>query len=128
MPTRLNQAQFLKFPLSVGAGGGAISVTREHVREQIEQVLFTIPGERWFRPEFGIGVRALVFEPNHRALWGMTQKRLESALAEVLVGEVAPESLEIEVSGADENLLVTIAYTLATINYSEKIQFVVEGQ
>ncbi len=35
-----------------------------HIREQIEQVLFTDPGERVFRPELGAGMRQLVFEPN----------------------------------------------------------------
>ncbi|GAB4191956.1 MAG: hypothetical protein Tsb002_21260 [Wenzhouxiangellaceae bacterium] len=128
MKTRLTQTDYLRFPLRVGAGGGAVSARREHVREQIEQVLFTTPGERWFRPEFGIGVRALVFEPNNRALWEVTRKRLQSTLTEVLAGEVVPSSLEIDVSGDQEQLLVTIAYTLATINHSEKIQFAVEGE
>jgi uncharacterized protein len=128
MDNRLNQLDYLRFPLIVGQGGGALSARREHVREQIEQVLFTNPGERWFRPEFGIGVRALVFEPNNRALWEVARKRLQSTLAEVLAGEVVPSSLEIDVTSEEERLLITIAYKLATINHTEKVEFAMEGK
>ena len=117
----------MKFPLEISANGSVTSSRREHVREQIEQVLFTHPGERWFRPEFGIGVRALVFEPNNSALWEVTKKRLLSSLIESLTGEVSPGSLEVDVTGDNEKLLITIAYTLATINQSEKLEFAVEG-
>ena len=36
----------------------------DHIRDLIEQVLFTSPGERVMRPDFGAGLLALVFEPN----------------------------------------------------------------
>jgi len=127
MASLLNNADFMKFPLQLSGNGAVTSSRREHVREQIEQVLFTHPGERWFRPEFGIGVRALVFEPNNSALWEVTKKRLLSSLTESLTGEVSPGSLEVNVTGDNEKLLVTIAYTLATINQSEKLEFAVEG-
>ena len=86
MPTRLNNPDYMKFPLEIGAHGAETSTRRLHVREQIEQVLFTHPGERWFRPEFGIGVRALVFEPNNLALWEVTKKRLLASLRDALAG------------------------------------------
>ncbi len=127
MASLLNNADFMKFPLEISTNGSVTSSRREHVREQIEQVLFTHPGERWFRPEFGIGVRALVFEPNNSALWEVTKKRLLSSITESLTGEVSPGSLEIDVTGDNEKLLISIAYTLATINQSEKLEFAVEG-
>jgi len=127
MATQLNNPDFMKFPLQIGADGGITSTRRKHVREQIEQVLFTYPGERWFRPEFGVGVRALVFEPNNQALWEVAKKRLLASLNESLAGEVEPSSLEIEVTGEDEKLSVTIAYRLATINHTERLEFAVEG-
>lgn len=127
MATRLNNPDFMKFPLEISADGALTSARRQHVREQIEQVLFTYPGERWFRPEFGVGVRALVFEPNNLALWEVTKKRLLTSLRESLVGEVEPSSLDIDVVGEDEKLLVTIAYRLATINHTEKLEFAVDG-
>ena len=127
MATQLNNSDFMTFPLTIGADGAQTSSRRAHVREQIEQVLFTYPGERWFRPEFGVGVRALVFEPNNQALWEITKKRLLASLTDALAGEVDPASLEVAVTGEDEKLLVTIAYRLATINHTERLEFVAQG-
>lgn len=123
----LDQVDYMSFPLAISAEGAATSGRRAHVREQIEQVLFTLPGERWFRPEFGVGIRTLVFEPNNRPLWELTKKRLEASLTEALAGEVLPESLEISVEGVEAELRVTIAYRLATINHTERVQLLVEG-
>ena len=128
MTTRLNNPDFMKFPLEISADGAVTSTRRAHVREQIEQVLFTSPGERWFRPEFGVGVRALVFEPNNQALWEITKKRLLASLSDALASEVEPSSLDVEVDGEEEKLLVTIAYRLATINHTDRLQFAVEGK
>ena len=127
MSSTLDQVDYMRFPFAIGEAGAVTSARRAHVREQIEQVLFTLPGERWFRPEFGAGVRTLIFEPNNRPLWELTQKRLEASLGEALAGEVLPESLEITVEGQDERLLIVIAYTLATINHTERVEFLVEG-
>ena len=125
--SRLNNQNYMTFPLTIGANGAATSLRQAHVREQIEQVLFTAPGERWFRPEFGIGVPALVFEPNSHPLWEITKKRLFSSLIEALAGEVSSNSLRVDVIGEDEKLLVTISYQLATINHTEQLRFVVEN-
>ena len=127
MTTRLNNPDFMRFPLKIEADGAVTSTRQAHVREQIEQVLFTYPGERWFRPEFGVGVRALVFEPNNQALWEITKKRLLASLTDALAGEVDPSSLEVTVDGVEEKLLVNIAYRLATINHTDHLQFAVEG-
>ena len=127
MSTVLNKNDFLRFPLQVSAAGGVTSDRRQHVREQIEQILFTNPGERWFRPEFGIGVRALVFEPNNRSLAEVTNKRLTAALMDALKGEVLPESLDISVEPDGEKLVITIAYTLAAINHTEMLHFAEGG-
>ena len=128
MTTRLNNPDFMKFPLEINSNGALTSSRRQHIREQIEQVLFTSPGERWFRPEFGIGVRTLVFEPNVSPLWTVTKKRLLASLGEALAGEVDPTTLDVDVEGIEEKLFMTIAYTLATINHTEKIEFAIEGK
>ncbi len=127
MASRLNNPDFMKFPLKMGANGALTSNRRDHVREQIEQVLFTAPGERWFRPEFGVGVPALVFEPNNPALWEVTKKRLLASLSEALAGEVDPGSLDVQVEGEGAKLIITIGYRLATINHTEKLRFAMEG-
>ena len=119
----LSESQYLKFPFSVGTEGPKTSSRSDHVREQIEQVLFTSPKERVFRPEFSVGVRRLVFEPNNAALRNTTLKRLNASLAEALHGEVDPRTLEIDVSSEDEKLIIHISYVLAAINRQESHTF-----
>ena len=89
--------------------------------QQIEQILFTQPGERVFRPEFGAGVRGLVFEPNSSPLWELTRKRLQAAVAEALAGEADPKSIEIAVAGEGEQLLITIRYALTRLGVAQTL-------
>ena len=122
---RLSDPPYLAFPFRIGADGARTSNRVRHVREQIEQVLFTNPNERVFRPEFGTGVKKLIFEPNASALWEVTRKRLMASLSETLQGEVDPRTLEVNVRGEAEKLVIEIAYRLATIGQTEKHAFVV---
>ena len=73
-------------------------------------------------------MRTLVFEPNVSPLWTVTKKRLLASLGEALAGEVDPTTLDVDVEGIEEKLFITIAYTLATINHTEKIEFAIEGK
>ncbi len=117
---RLAASSYLAFPFRIGAGGPATSDRARHVREQIEQVLFTAPGERVFRPEFGAGVRDLIFELNASALWQLTHKRLIASLTQALAGEVDPRTLEVEVAGERETLRIVISYELTTLGHRER--------
>jgi uncharacterized protein len=116
----LPSPRYLAFPFRIHAAGAATADRSQHVRQQIEQVLFTDPGERVFRAEFGAGARALVFEPNDSALATVTRKRLVSSLAEALQGEVDPRSLHVDVTSEDEQVNLVISYTLATLGHSER--------
>lgn len=131
---RLADPPYLAFPLRIEHARGDGSAPRprlatraEHVRGQIEQVLFTVAGERVYRPEFGAGAKALLFEPNATPLWQITQRRLAASLAEALAGEVDPKSLEVEVRGDDAQLHIRVAYTLAAIGEREDHLFHVGG-
>ena len=121
---RLTEQSYIAFPLRIGADGAEVSDRTRHVREQIEQVLFTAPGERVFRPEFGAGVRNLVFEPGSQALEELTRRRLLASLAEALRGEVDPKSLQVEVHVEAEKLNILISYRLATLGHAEQQRFV----
>lgn len=125
MALKLTDPPYLTFPLRVESDGGELANRSRHVRDQIEQVLFTMPGERVFRPEFGAGVRSLVFEPNASALWTVAKKRLISSLADSLKGEVDPKSLDVDVSGDQAKLEIVISYTLAVIGHQERHGFTV---
>jgi hypothetical protein len=55
-------ARSLSFPFHVGdLGMPATSPRTQAIRQQLEQLLFTLPGERVNRPTFGCGVQRLVF-------------------------------------------------------------------
>lgn len=119
---RLIDPAYMSFPLRITAAGAATSGRRAHVREQIEQVLFTDPGERVFRPEFGAGIRALIFEPNGSVLAEILRKRLTDSLGDALLGEVDPKTLQIDVRAEEEKLFVLISYALATIGHNESYE------
>jgi len=125
---KLPDPAFLKFPFRIGPSGPEHSRRAAHIRSQIEQVLLTAPGERVFRPNFGVGVKQLVFEPNTSALWGVTENRLMSALMEALQGEIDPGTLQASVTGEGEKLNITIAYTLARVGLREEHEFSVSGR
>jgi len=122
---RLSDPPYLAFPFRIGNDGPLTTSRARHVQGQIEQVLFTNPYERVFRPEFGAGAKKLIFEPNASALWEVTRKRLIASLAEALKGEVDPRTIEVNVRGEDEKLIVEIAYNLTTIGHTEQHSFVV---
>lgn len=128
--SRLNQPDYTHFPLQLGLEGGKTTQRIEHIRQKIAQVLFTEPGERWFRPEFGAGVKRLVFEPQSTLLWQITKQRLQSSLIDALKGEVSPKDLDINV-GADadfnERLVIQISYRLSALNHSETLEFEISG-
>jgi hypothetical protein len=124
--TRLPRVRYLAFPFRLEAEGPATVTRMEHIREQVEQVLFTSPGERVFRPEFGFGARQYVFEPNAQPLWELARGRLFGSLAEALAGEVDPKTLTVDVGpgpGQPEVLLVQIRYTIAALQKEERHSF-----
>jgi hypothetical protein len=127
MARRLVDPPYLAFPLVIDAEAPRLAARSEHIRGQIEQVLFTLPGERVFRPEFGAGVKALVFEPNDTPLWQITKRRLLASLADALQGEVDPKSIDVAVSGDDATLTIAIAYTLAAIGQRDSQVFTLGG-
>jgi len=117
---RLDTVEYMAFPFAMASDGVKTVKRSAHIREQIEQVLFTSPGERVFRPQFGAGINRLLFEPNNTTLWEITQKRLYASLAEALKGEVNPKTLNITVEGRDAQILIIVEYTLAALNHSER--------
>ena len=82
----------------------------DHVRDMIEQLLFTEPGERVNRPDFGSGVRQLVFAPNSPELAAALQYTVQAALQRWL-GDVI-EVAALEVVSEDAELRVTLQYVV----------------
>ena len=97
------------FPYHVdGRGRTASTDADDHLRDMIEQVLFTAPGERVMRPDFGSGLLALVFEPGGPELVATTQHLVQGALQQELGHLIAVES--VEVSQDDGALTVSVSY------------------
>jgi uncharacterized protein len=97
------------FPLTFDGRGRTTSAS-DHIRDMIEQVLFTAPGERVNRPTFGSGVMALVFAPNGDTLAATTQMSVQGALQQWLGEHILVEA--VEVANEDARLRVTIQYTV----------------
>lgn len=99
------------FPYQVdGRGRSAQAGDDDHLRDLIEQVLFTSPGERVMRPDFGSGLLGLVFEPGGPELAATTQYLVQGALQQWLGHLIAVES--VEVASVDGTLAVTVAYVV----------------
>jgi len=92
-----------------------------HIRDMIEQVLFTSPGERVNHPDFGSGLLQLVFQPNSSELVTTTQYLVQGALNQWL-GDLI-EVNDVEVIREDSLLQVTVVYTVLKNQQSQIAQF-----
>jgi phage baseplate assembly protein W len=101
---------YLDFPLSFDEHGRtAVIDPDDHVRDMIYLVLFTAPGERVNRPEFGCGVKQLVFAPLSDALAAATEQLIHGALIRWLDPVISLESVS---ATADEATLeIKVSYT-----------------
>jgi phage baseplate assembly protein W len=101
----------LDFPYGFSSLGRTATTTRDdHIRDLIEQVLLTAPGERVMRPDFGAGLLALVFEPNSVTLAASTEMLVHSALLMHLGHLIAVQS--VEVADDDAALRVNVVYSV----------------
>jgi phage baseplate assembly protein W len=89
----------LSFPFRVDEDGRAAAVSSldQHVREEVMQLILTNPGERAFLPEFGGGVRRLVFENIDEATAGLVKATLTQAISRWLGHRITLEDLEVNV-------------------------------
>lgn len=111
MKTRPTSPSFVDFPLRVDASGRTATARREaHIRNLLEQVLFTSPGERVNRPSFGSGLDRAVFQPNSEMLAATTRMTTEAAIQQHLGHLVDLVSLDIET--AEGTLSVRVNYVL----------------
>jgi phage baseplate assembly protein W len=116
----------LDFPYHFDGHGRTATTDRDdHIRDLIEQVLFTAPGERVMRPDFGSGLLALVFEPNSTTLAATTQILVQGALQQNLSHLIAVQA--VEVSNDDAALRVDIRYTVLLDRTTHTATFAAPG-
>ena len=92
-----------------------------HIRDLIEQVLFTAPGERVNRPDFGSGLMQLVFQPNSVELAAATQVLVQGSLQQWLGDLIVVEAVEVEAE--DATLRVTVQYVVRRTEQRTVAQF-----
>ena len=101
----------IAFPWHFDSAGHTATVSDDdHLRDMIEQVLFTNPGERVNRPDFGSGVLQLVFAPNSTQLAAALAFIMRSALQRWLGDLMEVSSLE--VVSDDASLRVDLSYVV----------------
>ena len=104
-----------------GRGRTADSTTDEHIRQLIEQVLFTMPGERVNRPDFGCGIRQLLFAPNSQELATATDFLVRGALQQWLGDLIQVE--DVQIAHQDATLQVTVQYLVLRNQQRQVAQF-----
>ena len=93
-----------------GRGRTAVADDSDHIREMIEQLLFTNPGERVNQPDLGSGLLQMVFAPNSPELAAALQMTVQAALQRFL-GDLI-DLQHVQVSAQDSALIVVVQYVL----------------
>jgi len=101
----------IDYPLHLDVRGRTAGTDQEdHIRDLIEQVLFTSPGERVNRPDFGTGLMQLVFAPNSDELATANQFLLQGGLQQWLGELIQVEAAQVE--SEESTLWITVQYVI----------------
>ena len=112
----------IAFPYSFDSRGQTASRDEaQHIRDMLEQLIFTNPGERVNRPDFGSGLMQLMFAPNSPELAATLQFTLQAAIGRWL-GDLI-EVRELQLSAQDATLAVNIRYLIRKSGSIESASF-----
>jgi hypothetical protein len=101
----------IDYPFHIdGHGRTATTDDDDHIRDMIEQFLFTDPGERVNRPDFGGGLRKLVFAPNSPELATALQFTIQAGLQRWLADLIDVKKLN--VTSEEAELRIEIVYVV----------------
>lgn len=112
----------IAFPPRVGADGRvAWSQGEANIRESVEIILRTEPGERLRRPDFGAGLARSLFDPNTTATRHRLAERIDRALA-AWEPRIVVESVEVAADPADPSAAhATVTYRLVATGARERV-------
>jgi len=121
----LSHGRHLAFPFRIGSDGRTAAPVNDaaHVRDELLQLLLTSPAERLFLPEFGGGVRKLVFEPASEALRGVVKARITNGLSRWLGHRLTVELIEVDWDVVGATLEVSVQYRPAGSPDSRVVKF-----
>lgn len=100
-----------------GRGRTALTGYNDHIRDMIEQFLFTNPGERVNRPDFGSGLLQMVFAPNSPELAAALQHTIQAGIQRWL-GDLI-EVRKLDVTSQDSTLRVELQYLVRRTDESQ---------
>jgi uncharacterized protein len=120
----------LGVPLRRGPDGGlAVVATEESVRAMLEQILFTIPGERVNRPTFGVGVQRYVFEPSTRLLGDRLRVALDENVREHIGRSVRVLAVQAQQGLEEAELHVKVSFEIVgTVSGRRDLELVVSSE
>lgn len=105
-----------------GRGRSREADIQDYVKQLVEAVLFTSPGERVNLPDFGSGLLQLPFAPNSVEMAAATQFSVQGALQKWLAGYVNVQS--VVAAAQDAVLTVTVTYSLVNSDVTQVQTFV----
>jgi len=91
-------------------GAAATTTAADHLRDMLEQLLLTSPGERLNRPDFGSGLLRQVFEPNSPELAAAVQYTVMASIQRWLGELIEPHA--VEVVAEDSVLAITVRFAV----------------
>lgn len=114
------------YPFRVdGRGRVADATDDQHIRQMIEQVLFTLPGERVNRPDFGSGIQQLIFAPNSDELAAAAEFLVKGALEQWLGEVIEVEAVAVE--NEDSSIQIAIQYLVRRSQERQVVEFTRNG-
>jgi len=117
----------ISFPFRIGNNGSVATVRslEDHVRDELMQLLLTNPGERAFLPEFGAGIRRLVFQNADPSTAGLVKATITHAISYWLGTRISLEDLQVRIE--NEKIQVDIKYRVAGSTDTKVIRFERKG-
>ena len=112
----------IDYPYHIGKNGRTAETgDDDHIRDMIEQVLFTTPGERVNRPTFGCGLLQMLFAPNSPEVATATKFIVQSALQQWLGELIRVEAVDVQ--SQDSTLRVSVNYTIRRNQEKQQAEF-----
>jgi uncharacterized protein len=113
----------IEFPFRIDGRGrtAAPPDSNTHIEELIEQLLFTNPGERVNRPDFGSGLLQSVFAPNSTELASATQFLVQGGLQQWLGNLIQVQA--VQVNAQDSQVSVTVQYMVRSTQTVQTAEF-----
>ena len=112
----------IAFPFDFDARGQTAPCDENaHIRQMIELLLFTSPGERVNRPDFGCGILGLVFEPNSPEIAAALQFTVDAAL-ERWLGDLI-DVRELRITSIDSSLNIVLRYVVRRTGDDQTTKF-----